>query len=231
MRRASGSGRSVRVALALLGAALLVLVLAQVLLPWIAARRISSRLRRYGTVESVSVTAWPAVKLLWAHADSVRVKAGTLRVTPAETAKLLWEGRGAGKVEMTAAHAQEGSLWLSDVALRKRGTMLGASARASVADVQAALPEGLAVELLGSGRGSVEVRASGALFGVGASVEAVAGASQGRLVAHPVGFPLEGLRLTLFADPHVKITGVAASRTVGPRGEPAYRLGITASLR
>ena len=45
--------------------ACLVLALAQVLLPRIAASRISSRVGRYGTVQSVSVKAWPAVELLW----------------------------------------------------------------------------------------------------------------------------------------------------------------------
>ena len=58
---------------------MLLLVLAQLLLPRIAASRISSRVGRYGTVQSVSVSAWPAVELLWGHADSVRVKAGASR--------------------------------------------------------------------------------------------------------------------------------------------------------
>ena len=44
---------------------MLVLVLAQLFLPRIAASRIASRVGRYGTVQSVSVKAWPAVKLLW----------------------------------------------------------------------------------------------------------------------------------------------------------------------
>ena len=43
-----------------LAGAVLVLALAQVLLPRIAASRISSRVGRYGSVESVSVRAWPA---------------------------------------------------------------------------------------------------------------------------------------------------------------------------
>ena len=36
------------------------------------------------------------------------------------------------------------------------------------------------------------MQATGGLFGVGASVNAVAGASDGKLVAHPLGFLLEG---------------------------------------
>ena len=61
---------------------MLVLALAQVLLPRIAASRISSRVGRYGKVQSVSVSAWPAVELLWGSVDSVRVAAGEPRAEP-----------------------------------------------------------------------------------------------------------------------------------------------------
>ena len=58
------------------GLLVLVLVLAQLILPRIAADRISSRIGRYGQVEHVSVSAWPALKLLWGDAGSVDVSAG-----------------------------------------------------------------------------------------------------------------------------------------------------------
>ena len=213
------------------GAIVLALALAQLLLPRIAASRISSRVRRYGTVHSVSVSAWPAVKLLWGDADTVKVNAGSLRVTPAQTAKLLWEARGAQSLDMTAESAQEGALRLTDVSLRKRGSALSAEGQATQADVTAALPPGLSVRLLKSEGGEVEVQASGGLFGIQASVDAVAGASEGKLIAHPLGFLLEGVQLTLFADPHVHVQGVGASALTGPAGTTGYRLTVTASLR
>lgn len=233
MRRAGGSGgrRVIRVALGLTGAALLLLVLAQIFLPRIAASRISSRVGSYGNVDSVHVSAWPAVELLWGDADSVTVRAADLKVSPAQTAHLLWEGRGASRMDMTAARAQEGPLRLTDVSLHKRGRELRAQAHLSAADVKAALPPGFDVQLLGSERGQVEVRASGGLFGVGASVDALAGADGGRLVAHPRGLLLEALNLTLFSDPHVYIEGVGARAVSGPGGAPGYLLSISASLR
>lgn len=230
MRRAGPSGRITRVALAVAGGALLVLVLAQLFLPRIAASTISSRVKKYGAVQSVSVTAWPAVKLLWGSADSVSVRAGRLKMTPAQTAKLLWEARDVSELDMTASSAQEGPLQLSDVSFRKRGSALSAQALTSEAAVKAALPEGFGVQLLGSEGGAVRVRASGGLFGVGASVDAVAGASEGKLVVHPVGLLIEGLQLTLFADPHVYVRGVAAIAVPGSEGEQGYRLSMTASL-
>jgi hypothetical protein len=235
MRRGGPNSRITRVALAVAGGVLLLLVLAQVFLPRIAASRISSRLRRYGSVQSVSVTAWPAVKLLWGSVDKVTVKATRLTVSPAQTAKLLWEARDVSEMQLTVAIAREGPLQVSDVSLHKHGSALSATALTSEADVKAALPEGFAVQLLGSEGGKVQVRASGGLFSIGASVDAAAEASDGKLVVHPLGL-LEGLQITLFANPHVYVEGVGASAAGvgGELGGPltrAYRLTMTASLR
>jgi hypothetical protein len=85
------------------------------------------------------------------------------------------------------------------------------------------------VRLLGSEAGQVRVRATGGLFGIGASVDAVALAREGRLVAHPLGLLIEGLQLTLFSEPHVYVQGVAASRD--GRQPASYRLSMRAGLR
>jgi hypothetical protein len=209
----------------------LVLVLAQLFLPGIAASRISSRVGKYGTVDSVSVSAWPAIKLLWGHADSVTVRAGRLTIGPKQTAKLLWEARGVASLRLTAPVVQEGRLRLRDVSLRKRGSLMTAEAQMTQADVRAALPSGLSVRLLASGGGSVKVKASGGLFGLSASVDAVAGPSEGKLVARPLGFLLGGVRLMLFADPHVQVEGVGADALSAAAGAPTYHLTMTARLR
>jgi hypothetical protein len=230
MRRGA-SGTIIRVALALIAVLLLAIVLAQLFLPGIAANRISSRVARYGSVQKVSVKAWPAVELLWGSADSVRVRASRLSLSPAQTARLLWEARGASNLELSAGSLREGPLALTDANLRKRGDALSAHASITRAAVKAALPEGFEVALLGSGGGKVRVRASGGLFGVGASVDAVAGASEGKLIARPLEFPLNGLAMTLFSDRHLYVQGVGASAVTGPGGVLGYRLVITARLR
>jgi hypothetical protein len=228
MRR-GGVGRSRRLALWLTVAALLLLALAQLLLPRIAASRISSRVGRYGSVESVSVSAWPAIELLWGSADSVRVRAHRLELAPAQAAKLLSESHAVARLDLSAERVQIGPLALSDASLRKRGRRLSAEASAGEAAIRAALPEGMQVRLLGSEAGRVEVQASGGLFGVQASVDAVAEARAGKLVAHPLGLLFEGLQLTLFSDPRVHVEGVGASeRSTDPA---SYRLSMRASLR
>lgn len=222
-------GKGGLIAVGSAGAALLVVVLAQLLLPRIAASRIASRVGRYGKVESVSVSAWPAVKLLWGRADSVDVRARSLSLTPAQAAALLWEARGTAKVDASAETVQLESLRLSGAHLEKHGSALRAQATVSEADVKAALPSGFAVRLLRSEGGEVEVKATGGMFGVGASVNAVALASEGKLVAHPVGFLLEALQLTLFSEPHVYVEGVGAS--VDGERPLSYHLTMSASLR
>jgi hypothetical protein len=221
--------RAVRVAAIVLAAVLLLLALAQVLLPAIAAGRIRSRVERYGSVDSVSVSAWPAVKLLWGDADSVHVTARSIALSPRQAASLLWEGHGVSHLDLHADAVRVGSLTLTDATLEKRGLQLAAQASATQAATEAALPEGLAVKLLGSRDGEVEVEATGGLFGLQASVDAVARAEEGRLVAHPEGTLLEGFRLKLFSDPHIYVEGVGASAIAGE--PPRYHLSMRASLR
>jgi len=229
MWRYGGLGVWQRWAVWAAAAVVLLLALAQVILPRIAASVISSRVGRYGKVNSVSVSAWPAVKLLWGSVDSVKVRAQSLTLEPGQAAKLLWEARSTTRVDASVQRVRMGSLALSDARLSKRGSALSAGARASEADVAAALPRGFSLGLLRSEGGEVEVQASGGLFGVGASVKAVGQASEGRLVAHPLGFLVEGLRLTLFSDPHVYVEGVGAS--VLSKQPLTYGLSMRASLR
>jgi LmeA-like phospholipid-binding len=215
-------------AAALVAAIALALALAQVFLPRIAASRISSRVGKYGKVDSVSVSAWPAVELLWGSADSVKVRASSLTLSPAQTAKLVWEARGASRLEVTASSVREGKLRLSDVSLRKQGKALTGHAHVTDADATSALPRGLSVRFVSSAGGKVTVRANGALFGVRASVDAVAGASGGKLLVRPLGPLLSGLKLTLFAERHVYVEGVGAAADARQLG---YLLTIRASVR
>jgi LmeA-like phospholipid-binding len=225
MRRGDGS-RAMRVAAIAAAVLLALLALAQLVLPRVAASRISSRVGRFGHVEHVSVSAWPALKLLWGHADSVSVAAGALRLSPSQAAGLLWEGRGVARLDVTAAAVRLGSLAMTGATLHKRGAQLDARARTSQRAADAALGAGDHVRLLSSEGGRVRVQVSGGLFGVRASLPAVAEADRGKLVAHAEGLLLEGFRLTLFSDPRVHVEGVAAAHA----GASSYQLLMTALL-
>ena len=206
-------------------------VLAQLLGPAIAAKVVSGKVQRYGTVKSVTVKAWPAVKLLWREADEVTVRAGRLRVSPVQTAALLREAKGTEKVSATAESVEEGGLRLTDTRLEKHGSALRVRGQVSEADVKRALPEGVEVALLGSEGGTVEVRVSGGLFGVSTSVDAVAQAQDGKLVARPAGL-LSALKLTLFESASVYVEGVEAHPIQNRSKEVAgYELSMWGRLR
>ena len=67
------------IALAVLGVVLALLIVAQLVLPGVAEQELRDQLSQSGTVLEVKVTAFPAVKLLWHHADSVVLRMGRYR--------------------------------------------------------------------------------------------------------------------------------------------------------
>jgi len=214
----------------------LVLVLAQAFLPSLAAKRVSDRVARYGAVESTSVSAFPALELLWGKADSITVHAATLTVTPAQIGSLLWEARGASDTTVSAAAVSlrvaglPSGLTVSAVRMERHGSAVHASATLTQRALDEALPSGFHVQPTASGEGQVRVRASGGLFGVQTSIDALVRPLEGRIVAEPSGFPLAGIAtVTLFSDPHLNVQSIGV-RVL--RGTPlAYGLSLSATLR
>jgi hypothetical protein len=225
-----------RVALGVGAPLALAVVLAQAFLPLLAAKRVSDRVARYGTVKSASVSAFPAVELLWGKAGSVRVSAGTLTVTPAQIASLLWEAHNVSDMTVIADAANlrvvglPNGLTVSGVRMEKHGSEIRASATMTQRQLDEALPSGFHVEPTASGGGEVQARASGGLFGVQASIEALVRPFEGRLVAEPRGVPFAGIAtVTLFSDPHLKVESVGVR--VQRRQPLTYGLSLRASLR
>jgi hypothetical protein len=215
----------------------LVVVLAQAFLPSLAARRVRDRVARYGTVRSVSVSAFPAVELLWGKADSVDVSAGSLSVAAAQISSLLWEARDASSMTVTADTATltavpdlPRGLTVSDLRMEKHGSAIQASASLTQQQLDEALPSGFHIEPTASGGGEVQARASGGLFGLQASITALVRPLEGRLVAEPQGFPLASLgTITLFEDTRLRVESVGV-RVL--RSKPlTYGLSLAASLR
>lgn len=213
----------------------LLFVLAQLLLPSIAARRVRDRVARYGSVKGTSVSAWPAIELLWGKAQSVTVSAGALTVAANQFASLLSEARQAHDLTVSADAVNLGisqlsrPLTVTDMRFTKRGSSVSASAILTQDRLDEALPAGFRVEPVASVGGQVEVLASGGLFGAEASIRAVVGASEGKLIAQPKGFPLAGLgTVTLFSDAHLKPRSVGV-RVLG-RQPLTYGLSLTGVL-
>lgn len=224
------------IASCVVGALVLLVVLAQLLLPSLAAQQVRDRVARYGTVHSVSVSAFPAIELLWGKAGTVNMSAGTLSVPAGRLASLLWEAHGVTNVTLTADAATltgvsslSQGLTLHDLLIKKRGTAVSASATLSQQQLNEALPSGFRVEPTASGGGQIEARASGGLFGIQASINVLVHPQEGRLVAEPTGFPLASLAtVTLFSNPHLQMGSVGV-RVLGKQ-PLTYRLSFSGTL-
>jgi hypothetical protein len=203
--------RPLLVGVGLLATALGALAVAQLVLPGLAAQRLRDQLAPDGSVQRVTVRAFPAIKLLWGRADSVTVRFSELVVTRARTGDLLARATATGKLLVSIDALTDGPLRLRAVTVRKRGDELDGRAELAGADLRAALPTGFAVQPVASTGGKLLLRAQANLLGVGFAVDALLGARNGALVIEPVGVPFASLAsFTVFSDSHLSVQSVAA---------------------
>ena len=202
-----------RAVLALLGLLAAALVGAQLALPRIAERRISSDLAKSGEVRRVSVDATPAVKLLFKRADRVEVDMGEVRAgSTGRIAQLLRRTRATRELDARADEIILGPLRLHDVRLRKDHENLRGEATISEDELAAALPPQLRVRPVEDPAG--ELVLEGAVGPLSARARLTA--RDGALVVAPEGL-LGGLgSLTLFSDNRVHVTEVGSR--FGPDG-------------
>lgn len=187
------------------------LVVVQLIAPGIAEQRLRDRLNRSGQVRSVHVSAFPAVELLFGHADAVTVGLSSLRTGPSAAGGLVGLTRSTGSLDVVIDHLAVGPLMLTDVRLRKddRGELM-ADAHLAARDLAAALSPGLSVAPLASGGGRLLLHGQISALGLSASADAVLKARDGRLVLVP-DVPFGGLAtITVYGDPRVQVDGVAA---------------------
>ena len=214
------------IAIATAGVVILVLVVAQLVLPGIAADRLRDRLSKSGNVISVEVHAFPAIKLLWNHADRVVVRMGRYRSGAGTLGDLLGQTSDVGSVDASAQEFTSGLLTVRDAALRKRGNQLVGTALVTEADLRRSIPILQSVAPVASSDGRLTLRGIASLFGVTATVDATASASDGNLVVSP-DVPFGGFAtITVFSNPHVEVQSVAASSATG-----GFRVTATGTLR
>src|SRR5258708_35906030 len=139
--------RLTRVALtvgaALVGLILVLLVVAQLVLPSLAARRLRDELSAHGRVTSVSVHAFPAVKLLWNRADSVTIKMSELHSDVRLSGDLLARAHETGKLDVRIAAATVGPLAPHHAHLLAHDAPPAARSSVTEPDLPPPLPPGL----------------------------------------------------------------------------------------
>jgi hypothetical protein len=219
--------RASRIAIGAITAVVAVLVLMQLLLPGIAAQRVRDELARYGVVRSATISAFPAIQLLWRHAQSASIRAGDLSMGTSQASEMLWKARGVERFDLSAESMRIGSITMHGFHARKRGTSLYVTGSAGSADLLGVLPGGAEMQPLGSVPGGVEVRVSGNLFGAGTSVDALLSVQGGKLVAQPQGIPFAGfVKLTLFSDPHMTLSGFDLTSPAAGGSDPRYLIKL-----
>lgn len=214
------------IALGVAGVVLLLLIVAQLVLPGIAAQRVRDQLSRSGTVLSVKVSAFPAIKLLWGHADSVVVRLGRYRAAASSIGGSVDGAANVGTLDVSAQEVDSGVITLRDAVLKKRGSELTGSATVMESDLRSAVPFLDNVSPVASSGGQLIMRGTASLFGLSATVNAVVAAQDGALVVAP-DVPFGGIAtITLFNDPHVRVESIGAVTVPG-----GFKLIAVASLR
>jgi hypothetical protein len=212
--------------LVFIGVVLLVLVVGQLVLPGIAEQRLRDRLSHNGTVLSVKVSAFPAITLLWHHADKVVIRMASYESASGKLGSQLDEAGGVGTLDASTQVFRSGLLTLRNASLHKHGDQLTGTATVTEQDLRGAVPFLDNVQPVASGSGALTLRGSATLFGVNATADATVAAQDGKLVVAP-NVPFGGLAtLTLFDDPHLAIEDVGASPAAG-----GFTVSATARLR
>ena len=201
--------------LGVLGALLLVLVAAQLVLPGIAAQRLRDQLSPNGSVLHVEVHAFPAIELLWRQADRVVIRMGQYHSSSSHLGSALAQSADVGTLDASAATVTAGLLTLHDATLHKRGSALTGSARIEEADLQRAVPFLTNVQPVASAGNQLVLRGTASLLGVSATADATVTADGGRILVTPQ-VPFGALAtVTVFSTPHLEVSSLSAAPVSG----------------
>jgi DUF2993 family protein len=192
-------------------AIVVMLVVAQIVLPGVAAQQLRDRLSRNGRVLSVSVSAFPAIELLWHQADKVVVRMARYHSTTGHLQGLLNESSDTDSLDASARELDTGLITLHNAALRKRGNRLVGTATVTTADLRSALG-GVIQHLQPVASGNGELTFQGTVFGV--TADATLRAQDGALVVSPDVPLLNLITVKVFRDPHIYVEGVGAHDAV-----------------
>jgi hypothetical protein len=201
--------------LAVAGVLVAVLLVGQLVLPGLAARRLRSDLEKHGSQVSVHVSAFPAIKLLWHKADRVTVSVADYRsgATGSGTSlpELLARTKSTGELDVHVRVLNHRLLRMQDVRLRKDGDVLIGQVRLRRRDIDAALPPQL--RLSGhSGPDGLAVAGVTEVFGRRVTAQArISVDNRGRVLLRPEGIPLASLvSVPVFSDDRVAVDAVGA---------------------
>jgi len=211
----AGARESKYLAAAAIGLVVLLFVvyeLGQLILPAIAADRIRDSLASHATGVQVSVSATPALELLFGHADRVTVHIDRLYPLRkrAKLGSLFARMAGTDDLAVSVEHAVLGGVALQHIVLTKRGAQLVGRATVTRAAIEAALPLELQIAERSPNPQTLLLSASTNVLGHTVAGTAIVTVESGRLVIAPDNPLLGFLHLTLFDDPRVDVQTLSA---------------------
>ncbi len=163
----------------------------------------------------MSVSAFPAVELLWHHADSVTVRLSSFHADASGLAGRLEQLSDVGTLHADVARVTVGLLTVRDARLVKHGSSLVATARVMDADLRGVLPVLQTVTPIASPAGQLILRGTANVLGAPVSVDFSVRVSGGAIVVSPE-VPFGGaVTVTAFSDPAVRVTSVTAAAVSG----------------
>lgn len=207
------------------GVAVAVLAVAtQLVLPGLAARRISGELQRYGPRPDVEVAAFPAVKLLFGRADRVTVRASMARLDQGPLLDEITDTGRADTLDVRIAELRIGTLALQDVVLGKDGRRATGAATVTPRMLQGALRQFVDLKVVDGAAGDgIVLEGTVTVLGRGVRGRARVTPDDGRLVVGLDGLPFG--TITVVDDKRLRVTAVGATQ-VGD----SYRLSIGGTL-
>jgi len=202
--------RRARVVLVLLAVLLAVLVVTQIALPPIAARVVRESLEPRDHGVTVSVSSFPAIKLLFGHADSASVHIAQAQTSGGGGLEgLLARARRVNTLTATVGTMRVGPLEFSHVYMRKQGSNLSAQATVSPQAIRNVLPPGFRVDAGDAPGGGLRLTVATTVLPRQLSVGARLAAQNGALEIAPELPLLDLVHVSVFDDPKIAVTSVS----------------------
>jgi len=216
-----------RAALAGVAAVVALLVVAQLVLPRYAERRVREELSSVGTVTSVEVESFPALELLAGEIDAVRAELASGRTSGGRIGELVARTEHIDSLRVTATSLTVSGLPVRDARLDKAGREISAEGTVERSALEARLPSGARLEGVETSGDGVTLGGSFSILGANLSGVARLEPRDGALALAPQDVPFAGLAtVTVFADPRLSVRSVAAE----PSGGSALRMRASAAL-
>ena len=193
----------------------IVVVIPQLVIPRIAEQALRNRLEPAAKIESVKVEAFPAIELIWHHAQKVVVKLHSYRAPVGRIRSLLGEASGVTTLEATVGTLTSGALTLHNLSFAKRWRRITGSAELRLSDLRTALPILRSLTLVRAAGGTVELHGVASLLGVSAGTDVVLEAQHGAVVLAPSSALLGFAKLTVFSAPQLDIQRISGQSIPG----------------